>query len=744
MSRLAAGFLNSCICAFLFVSSGSAQTERLDQRISYRTPAKRTSVVLQELSGITGVKLETPGSAGSEVLLISVTDVPIRELLNRIASTTSSEWQIVGETWRLVPNVTLQRQQDAQRRQKRIDAVQKALKQLESTTRPKAPEAEDTPDGKASPAAQFPMGGDGMPASIALAQIALGLDARAIADVEPGERIVFSNFPTRMQLALPRNWPTAQERLIKAQNTMAAARKEAEDLPRTPEEKQAMEWAEQMGFMGSMKPITQSPAKALIAFARNSLWGGITITVALFDGTGKTLFSGNTSLNVQDDEALIDMGDFELPNPRGEPTKKPEPPIQDQPMKFSEHAEELLTLISLGDTDMLNRQPSDGLKAKLLRPDTFDPLSFTHSEALLEASARKKAHMVACLPDGLIGLFRASAKVPNLPLVYLDQLKKGNHTIVEEKDGWIVVSPKEPSLSRKNRTDRVALSALLQAAESKGIPSLDDLAAYAIKNEDPMRTPAGMYYLAIMAPSAVSSGMAGIVSWDMMRFYGHTALAQRQQLASGLRLPFSGLNSAQRAILNKLSYGANARLEVDRPGENKPDAGGFMVMIQRLLPPLSKDYRDEPTEVMPNGVPAAGSVSLSIESDSFVFPVNAKGARNTRMGPLGADELAAMKYFMEQPMFEQASGMLPSMEKLVVGSRSNLLFTFQLAPGVSMRHTLHDDQIAKNASAVAWDNLPAAFRDKIGKRIEEFKKNPLPMGLGMPGSGAIPPPVPQI
>src|SRR5579872_2339647 len=63
-----------------------------DARLTYTHSAARAAVLLPEIGNAAGIELQSSTEMGNEVLLISVKDAPISEVLNRIAAVTSGRW----------------------------------------------------------------------------------------------------------------------------------------------------------------------------------------------------------------------------------------------------------------------------------------------------------------------------------------------------------------------------------------------------------------------------------------------------------------------------------------------------------------------------------------------------------------------------------------------------------------------------------------------------------------------------
>ncbi|MBC8063559.1 MAG: hypothetical protein H7Y17_01915, partial [Chlorobia bacterium] len=152
------------------------------------------------------------------------------------------------------------------------------------------------------------------------------------------------------------------------------------------------------------------------------------------------------------------------------------------------------------------------------------------------------------------------------------------------------------------------------------------------------------------------------------------------------------------------------------------------------------DYKTEPTEVMPNGLPGEGYLELKLTLDSIAKPTGNVPAMFGN-AVLGADELAMLKMFKDMPGMEQMAALMPVIDDLRLGERSVYEFKFTVAEGVWMEQTLNDDKINAKSPVVKMANLPAAFAKKIDDRLAAFKKLPFfdPAFIGG-GNRGVPPP----
>jgi len=204
-------------------------------------------------------------------------------------------------------------------------------------------------------------------------------------------------------------------------------------------------------------------------------------------------------------------------------------------------------------------------------------------------------------------------------------------------------------------------------------------------------------------------------------------------------MALSQLTPAQREAVTRLAFGPSPDLHV-QDGKAKEDELGFMKMMRRYMgESRNSDYRTEPTEAMPNGLPSDGFVELKFRSEPVAkmagdVPSFLGGAA------LGADELAMFKLFKEDPNMAQASAMMPQIDQLHLGQREVYDFRFTVAPRVYMEKSLHDDKVTDKSPIVKVANLPADFQKQIDQRLAALKKLPFFDPAFMGGNrGAVPP-----
>ncbi len=708
-------------------------SQSLDQKVTFSTPATTTKAVLAALAKQTGVDLVVAGPAAEEIVAVHVKDAVLNDVLKRIAEVSTCEWKEEGKAYRLITSNGVRQMEARRERDAKVAELKKELATRVKSLQPgKAAEA--------TPPVMGMFGGGGADAK-AITRLLAELDISPLADLRSGQRIVFSSQPNRMQRPLGRNAATILGQYVAENNDEARLFGATRDsAAMSDEQRQAVAMSQQlMGRRNAM--VTGTPYKALVIASRQELLGILSVEIRVYDREGKVILSGSDALS-SSGSLFGDIMEAAIPAKPGAATPTDPDPT---PIKFSKVAQEYSAFfggLTMGGQGM-NRLINPELRKRLLHPDEYDPLALVPSETLIAIADAKGVQLVANLPEGMSSPFQAIGAQTTLTIGRaMAMLLDGKVTKGEIKDGWFTLRPAAPDNNRRIRAPRGALAKLLQAGDSKGVPSLDDIAAYAGVAPPPMETPAAMASLMLFAPNAMQNGMQGPLDWTMLRFYSSLNPSQRASLASGAPIPLPNLSIGQRDLVTAMAFGSSARLRVGPP---KQGDGGFMDMMQMFMPAATNDYREEPTELMPNGLPSAGNLRMNVTLDPIAVlaqaPEGAGGIEESSVlrGALGVDELAMFAYFKQDPNFAAVANMMPQLGPVRLGERKKLNFVFTLGPGVFMDRSLNDDAFDAQSKPVSLENLPQAFRDRINQRMVDFKKSFLPL-LGGMGSGPPPPP----
>jgi hypothetical protein len=242
----------------LALSSMTVNAQDYAQRVTFSTTATTVKKALTEIAKLTKTPLGVSVGVQGEIVLIDVKDVPLRDLLDRIATVTSSSWkQETSGVLRLVRPAGVAKAEIRTEAAERAQAIARAI--AKSTQKSDAP----TVQSGGSPLS-LGIGGLGQGAPVGKAGFTMLslVDPAVLANIEEGNRLVFSTNPTAMQLRIGSAWFGIVQLMMVEQAF----------------------WADtvEMQFKGSMSPdaakailslfgadrIKGSPAKALLSVER--------------------------------------------------------------------------------------------------------------------------------------------------------------------------------------------------------------------------------------------------------------------------------------------------------------------------------------------------------------------------------------------------------------------------------------------------------------------------------------------
>ena len=723
--------------------AGAACAQDLAQKVTYTTVAVPIDRALHEIAAIANVKLEAATDVQGEVVIVSVHDAVLNDLMQRIAAATSCRWKKNEDgSYRLFRPSEIATAEEMQEAAARLAAVRKAVDKLNEPLRKNpvldAKAADDILKNQTDPGLgalagaggniagavkrrkSLLTGGADQPTGRAAARLLAQLDLTTISNMEEGERIVFSTRPNAMQLPLGPDAGDVLNTLVAEQGVWAEAyQRKTEGETKTDVEKATR--AAMHNVMGVFNgPIEGKPVKALLCVQLQSLLGAYQLRLKLYDAQGKEVFQGGQTMAVASS-----------PLNRIDDLLKAQPPSDDPEIEFSDDSKALLVffrgmLQSVMGGGSAAKDLTPEVLAKLRNPDKYDPLGFIQSEALIAVAGASKANLVADVPDSLMGM--AAGMMPGQKLTvdrFLKALGAGDSVALETKDGWMVLKPTRPVLERMKHVDRAALTRLIAVAQAKRMVPLDDLAAYAVANGPLMGNDVSRLYSLLFVPGAAlgMTGMGGMSNWDMLRFYGSLTADQRQALGGGNQIAMRTLLPGQVDLVKRMTYYPSglmgSTLKVQQPGSQPATPA---------LPPGFGGADIEPTEVLPNGLPPNGFVEVKVKTDSVVQDAGATQPRIQLIGTYGPQELGVFRVMKNDPtMGAMLSSFLPQLQSFRLGNRTTYDFNFQYTPEVSMGQQLQDSQIDPDGPILSFADLP-----------EDFQKQAQAMEDGMKKAGGFP------
>jgi hypothetical protein len=157
----------------------------------------------------------------------------------------------------------------------------------------------------------------------------------------------------------------------------------------------------------------------------------------------------------------------------------------------------------------------------------------------------------------------------------------------------------------------------------------------------------------------------------------------------------------------------------------------------------------EPTEALPNGIPANGILRVIDQTTEAAFSTPKSSSQFARFDEQSftADDLAWQMFMHSRTdLFPGMDGndFQPNLDELAMGRRRNMTFTFQFTPMISMLESL-EETTKSPGRGTAFPNLPKAFVNQVQERIDSISKSYQNARLGpagapiRPSRGYIPP-----
>jgi hypothetical protein len=532
--------------------------------------------------------------------------------------------------------------------------------------------------------------------------------------------------------------------LVASHNAWAAEKiKEREAMKAAMTDPETLAYMDYFGAEEEAKLFETPPSKALLVLEIGSgfmsfMGESPEVKLKVYDQRGAVIVQASETMGSNWYEEVVAMGE------EGEeaPPKEAQEKITDADrtlIQFSEKSK-ILSSLNPGEGEMSITFPP-ALLELLSDPVTNDPLGFHHTDMVHAIAKAKDLDVVANLSDSDMDMFSMGMEERGVTVGQAyNAIKNEGNSSVTEADGWMTITPADPIVARERRQDRVALKAFITTVRQEGTASLDAIATFAVSSPKPDFESGLILYLFAFAPSTLQGLMGDTMDWDTLQLYASMLPTQKSSLRQGGRVPFGTLTTQARNILTRMSFSSRARIQPAADLQKATELPFFAGMIGAMFGGSERSFTEEPTEVMPNGLPPDGAVELKLTNEPIGTTEGASASFFMGMGSLGADEFAMFEIMKE---FAQANGeemgslgdMFPIPKTIKLGTREKLNFFFWLSPVAGMHKTLMDDSIPKNAPAIDTSNLPPAFRQLIEQRKKAIKESPYGKMLG--GMGGI-------
>lgn len=769
------------------------------QKVTFTAKAGSAKQVLEALSKQTGVTFSTAPQTEGEILLVSVKDVPLTDLMKQLAKAAAAEWQPEGEGFRLIRPQGMHNQQEREYYDARAAKVKKAQEGFQDALNKQKPltpaeaariaqaQARATEDMRAAVtegrSLNFPRMDpatmNANPTTRLLLRLLTSFAPADFARIPSGSRVVFSSAPTRAQRPLPSAAGRAITDFAREAdvwlNAMPKTSSPAGDDPTR-------------GFVlaapgGTIAPMEGGIGKILLVVQRNVFNDSLQTEVKVADQSGKIVANSMRMIPVLD--SLPTQLIRSSSDPQANPAPAPAPASPGKPLEVSaasrEHAAYMMqspsrnqimfmtsavpgggasrsiaitatadTAFSFGGSG--NASPKVPMTSQwqgpMLRPDQNDPMSYAVSDLFLSLANVSERNIVASLPDSaLIALSqRAQQRITDTQLL---EIAKGNLELtVDDAEGWLNIRPQSPFFNRSIRVDRKALGQMLAGIQKDGRLTLDNLSRYALSRTQPAPNPAfDLRYVNALFSSEASDFQNANQNWKMLQLYATLSADQRRSLSNGGVLNLGGLAPRQSAIVNAMVYddamGPMFLQNLPRTGPERREersmvfaAEGGMVFSTGSAQTLM----NERTEFLPGGVPSNGTLALRVSTQEAVLASRKDGSVDPRF--FSAESYGAYQGIAPNIVLAGNSGgnnTMPTYDQFRSAVQQSLDFLFQFTPQASLSRQLQDAWFIPGSTAGAYGMLPESFRKKADETAAQMKDNRGTIRLGAPSGGVRPP-----
>ncbi|MGV3614477.1 MAG: hypothetical protein ACO1SV_03995 [Fimbriimonas sp.] len=668
----------------------ATQTPAADATFTYRTRGTSVETVLAEVSKLTGVPLAATPATAKEIVIVDVHGAKLTDFMPRLARVADGEWRKEGAGFRLT------RSDEFARKSRAAEVAQTALRfQSALQTRLKALTPFGTGEADALAArVQTTLKGrvaanDGnyfrtmqdLNAESPTGRLAIralaAIGGPALATLQSQERRVYSTRPNRMQRPLPFDPAPLIDLFLKEQAPLSAALRKRLDA----EELRTYNGAAQGGE-------ATRPARILFIVSPEDFQSGISVRLLFVDDQGEVSRESQASIPAEG-------GDRLLPQPEA-------PKTQEAPIPFDPLSQAFIRTVKALSKNQA-AAPDEVLLKALENPERNDPASFVIPDALRALAGRDQ--VVAQVED--IGFLSApmlaDEELRITPSRFRGWFARGHD--LQQAGGWLVATPKRPWDAREVRIDRAHLGRFFRTARAQGGATLDQLAAYALGAPRRYQETVSFVYSFLLQPQVNDS--ISMDNVEFLRIYGALDPRQRRRL-EGAAEPFTmaELPPAARAELAHLAFREGAPLQFHSSGE-RPD-------------PSKRPLEWEPTEGMPDGLPPTATLGGTLTTQDAVIGQVAAGASGAQeYRPLRAWDLAWN--FATNEIGAHPNDTV-RYAKYRMGRIHRLQLSARFTPALGTERDITQSEFLNTTPWVAFEALPAPFRDQVTKHLPEARK----------------------
>lgn len=719
-------------CSVLAASLAAGQVD-VSRAVNFAHSGAPLGRLLPDLGAEAGVEFDIQEAAAREVVALRIDGRPLGEVLDRVGAVTGTRWFAQGSKIRVIVDLEGRRLAQEQRSAARREELARARESLAywMQRRSSGESGEDY-----SPSIDTRL----------VNSLALGLPDSVFLGLELGERVVFSTSPTATQRPMPRFDQSLLNAWIAAHNSSVRAAREAQaaggdDDELGPFREFAKEMEALFGSRREAQEISSGLSKLnLVVEMANRFERLPSVRLRGYDAAGNVVLESRA---VMEPSRRMNEGE---PDESGEGGG---PRFEGLLLEMSRD-ETKVTLSAEAESHFAAKfnvsqrvtGPGAAMTARVRevvsRPDVYEPLALEYGEALVAVAEKRGLQLVACLPDSVVDSFTPASGTVGEVVQRLDS----ESIALEVKDGWFRVWPEDMALEWETRAVRESLAAVLSVAVETGSVPLDTLAEFAFANPSGEGNSLVSDRLRLLAPQG-GSAWGGDAAWSVLRLYGSLPRGARAALRRGERILFSSLSGAARAELTRFLFETGSEFSRFDATSPRRRVG---LLEQAFLGDMGwgggGSFLNEPTEVMPSGVPSQGYLAAMVEESDYLTPVGADGGVTPMSTSLGPEELAFFRLLVQTPGVTEQEGFAESMqifENMGTGRMALIQLSFVVSPGVERLEELRDVGPLERVGRFGLNQMPPGLLARVKEEEDVIKRSPffrlLQVFGGMGGSG---------
>ncbi len=713
---------------------GSSQDDLLNQPVTYDQPAQTVKQLLDALSRQTGVRLFAPNPIDSEIVLVIVREMPLKELMTHLAEVTDGEWfKQPDGSYRLVRSPKMVRERRAQDDEQILQELKRELERkevksmLEPLTEQQARQHRDkikelireiTSQDLVAPLWDTPYY-DSLAENVEplyagkrlMVRLMRQFDLRRLLEIPVGERRVFSNVRGRFLLPLGVSVESLIQQFVREYSlvhqlwthpTDGLDKEQLDNFHRRYYYFIDDQWLRQ-------NPPSHPPTRIYLEVYR---W-----TPDYFECTVHLVADDMTEWVVSQATQW-----YLWASPEEQSGEQASPPAETpaQPfgrVEWSERSQQFIEAYRA-----MSRAVEPMPLPEILDPARTEPLSLIPTDVLRAFARQKGKQLVALLTDSdYVWWFDNAIEGRNELKSFMHEAYESEYFLREEPS-LLLLKPCLSSYQWGQRMNRQGLSEWLRRILQKGYLGLEDYRTLArlLAHHHQRELPAEELYLSLV----LNQPRFWEVYEGAMGFINSLTAPQLTQLRAGRELPLSVFAPAQREQLVRDLYFRPTRMVAMDIVEDERQATELIhAYYPDGLPPDTTIQLAMKTDELDMGVftgvfteRKAGVWSGFICLSLLAYELNAfKSEQNIQ----GMDE-ESLRYMRERVAHYQSSPLMPV-------RRQPFILQVRLSEHRMVRLPMDwcqewgDYELLNDGKPVTLDNLPKELKEQMEKYRQQFK-----------------------